>query len=70
MDERDLEIQELRQQNAQLIQEKTELARKNRGLMAKNDKLTEKLHLALADAVRYRRQVQALMGWEMEGKDV
>ena len=59
MTELDLEIQDLRRENL-------ELKRRNRNLLAKNEKLTEKLQVALADAVKYRRQVQSLMGWEME----
>ena len=66
MTEYDLEIQELRQEIQKLCIENLELKRKNRNLLAKNEKLTEKLHVALGDAVKYRRQVQALMDWDME----
>ena len=59
MTELDLEIQDLRRENL-------ELKRRNRNLLAKNEKLSEKLQEALADATRYRRQVQALMDWDME----
>ena len=60
MTEQELEIQELRQEIAKLKKENTELTRKCRGLIAKNDKLSEKLQGALADSVRYRRQAEAV----------
>lgn len=66
MTEYDLEIQELRQEMQELRKENLELKRRNRNLLAKNEKLTEKLHTALSDVVKYRRQVQALMDWDME----
>lgn len=65
MTDYDLIIQKLHSENAKLREEKTELARRNRNLLAKNAKLSGKLQVALTDAVRYRRQVEALMDWDM-----
>ena len=64
MTELELEIQELRRKYAKLYEEKVELARRNRNLLAKNAKLAEKLQTALADAAFYRRRIEVLMDWE------